>query len=1099
MPYHLPVLLNPLVNAVFNCPTPHTSALRKVFSQIAKRRFLLVAPDTETLTEYEDLETGQLLPELCYTHEFVADHIVMLDSRDGMPVDEFRTLSGKTIVVRNQQGTLLTGTGFDTRRRCRILEARLLTNFNDYLEGSSSYPVIHVDFPFTGRLARRDEWQLFKSLKPVASREKNVEKSSKFEYSTKETISLEQMLRINPTHADQLSVIFETERKLLTSFKYNANVLASHFAETCEKAFEVINKDPNFQHLPNVQMHVHEYVELSLYDDFWAQLTNSMKAVEIEALSDYNLLRNISISQVPSFLYPMNNSKFDLRFVTQVEQNLLEAVDCLRKLSSTNCHSAKAKVIVDTLQTLSRTISVDGMTIPIDADTLVSLLVVTVCRAGVKDLKSHLFYLQEFAKDSVQITFGVLAYGMSTLEAVLSYFDVPEKVHSLEHNGRMNLEFWSWLSNLDASVKAGDPQDLEKMIQVRTSSGQSSLAFCIQEKQERAFEHLINNYEAQVPLEDLLHDQNVEGSNLLIQMLDGGCYELADKFVDMLCLNCTKRELKEFLNRSNRYGRTSGHYLMHAPDLIKKLGIFLNWEKQDCNGQTPLFAVIRAYDQPSYEDMFMEAYNWATEWCKLQRKVFRSSLHTDTKGNSLLHVVRSNASFLLNDASANVNATNKNGLTPLMVYAKYNRLDNVKCIIKDRRLILEKCQEGTYLNCFDFFKNPTVLREMGKQPSSIACLPLKLILARSIKCENNEWVVWMTCRSKGSTNVVMRPLRFIQNLLLLYWKAYPRTFLPLEEFVNELHELCKLNILVLYRLQAHVFLRKLSIMLSIILQESIFADAFHSSDLNISQHIGDEGNRDQSKEDSGLIEPDQMTSIQRVLKFNRSEMMLFRARAHILKKLSASAELKETDLTKAHQLLAKRVNLFFNSFEHCGEMFPDLTFLRKRPDCGSIASSLNFLQRCTEVLIANIDKALNVDLPKWWHAYGELAASRHEYQKHFPDSVRPNGAASSGLFRSYIETKRSKLADTISTKIKRNVNYLTKVGWDIKQENERLAVEVNNFLMFKNEFWTILTVREHTELNIQMLQEHLICLEESLLNYTEQFNNEHVNNLHRGF
>ncbi|SCU91116.1 LAFA_0F01948g1_1 [Lachancea sp. 'fantastica'] len=1087
MPFHLPVLLNPLLNAVFNCPTPHTSSLRKVFSQIGERKFLVVAPATDMLTEYEDLETGQLLSELCYTPEFVSDHIVMLDLREGIPTDEFRTLSGKSVLVRNQQGILLTGAGFDTRRRCRILEAELMTNFNDYLTASSTYPIINVDFPFTGRLSRKDEWQVFKHPQTVSSSQaKKVGEADDHSSPAKETLSLEQMLRINPIHANQLGEIFEAQRHSLANSPFNASSLAVHFSQTCEKALAVIQKDPNFQHMPNIELHVHEYVELSLYDDFWAQLTNSMRPTEIESMGDYSLLKHIALSQVPSFLYPANSSKFDLRYVTRVEKNLAEAVICFRKLASTNCHSAKAKIIVECLQTLSRGISVDERVIPIDADTLVSLLVVTVCRAGVRDLKSHLFYLQEFAKNSSQITFGILAYGISTLEAVLGYFEIPAKIQSVQANCSLNLNFWSWLSDAPDSAAAPDTLDVRNMLRVRTCTGQSALSFCIQEKSIERFKELAYEYESLFPLEDLLNDEDIEGSNLLIQMLDSGCHDLANSFVDLLRLSCTEQELRHYFNQPNRFGRTSAHYLMHAPHLIKKMGSLLDWEKKDCNGQTPLFAVIRAYDQPKYDLMLAEAYNEATKWCRSQGKQFRSSVHTDSKGNSLLHVAKSNASVLLNDPLVDVNATNYKGLTPLMVYAKYNRILNVESIIKDGRLILERCQRRTYLDCFDYFKNPAVLKEMGGQASKTAFLPLRSVHARCIKSENSEWVLWMTSRKKSSVSVIMRPLRFIQNFMLVFWRANPRTFVPIEETLEELRELCKMTILVIHRLEVHKFLPKASIILSYILQDSTFADAFYSSNLNIPPQVLEEDDKRKTSEHYGLIEPEDMRSIQRVLKFNRAEIMKLKTKAHVMKKLSASGHSKQKDLSTSYHMLAKRVNLLCNSLEGDEDIFPDMTPLKLRPDCNTIASSTSFLQKCTEMLISNIDKLSNVDIPHWWRTYGESASLHHEYQKNFPGTARPNTTTSTGLFASYIETKRSKLEISISNKIKQsNANLLT-VGRNIKEENERLAVEFNKFINFKNEFWTVLTIEEHAEMNIKLLRQQLVCMEQSFHSYTDR-------------
>ncbi|SCU79565.1 LANO_0A06722g1_1 [Lachancea nothofagi CBS 11611] len=1101
MPYYLPILRNPLLNAVFNCPTPQNSPLKKVFSQIGKRKFVLVAPAAEILNEYEDLESGLLVQDLCYSADFVADHILMLDFREEMSSEEYRTLSGKTVAVRNQQSFITTGDGFDTRRRCRILETELLTNFNEYLQASATYPVLHVDFPFTGRLARRDEWQLLRVVGPLAEdRQGNALESDGGMTTSGHDASLEQMLRIHPTHAARLSGIFKAQREVLAKSRYTATALASHFTETCEKVIDIIGQDEAFQKLPNLQSHVHEYAELTLYDFFWAQLTNSMKGQEIETLSDYKVLRNISISQVPTFLFPSNRSKFDLRYVTQVEKNLQEAVECFKKLSLTNSHSAKAKVIVESLQTISRSISVNGKVIPIDADTLVSLLVVTVCRAEVRDLKSHLFYLQEFAKNSSQVTFGILAYGMSTLEAVLSYFDNSKKLHMLEKNCSVNRDFWTWLSTPQLEYDMNSFPAFEKLLKIRTSSGHSILAFCLQNRNHELFEHLATNYEKYFPLEDLLRDETVEGSNLLIQMLDSGCYKLAETFVSMLCHSCTREELGIFLNHPDRYQRTSGHYIMHAPKLISKIGILLHWEKQDCNGHTPLFAVIRAYDHPDYDLMISEAYQSAKSWCKAQNRQFRISKHADKKGNTLLHVIRSNCLVLLNDPFVRVNATNKKGLTPLMVYAKYNRLDNVKFIVQDNRLIIDKYQEGTYLTCFDYFKNPTILKELGKLPSKFASFGINSICARSIKFESDDWVMWMTFMSKSnhtSAVVIKRPLTFIQNYMLLFLKANPTTFVPIKDLVEELRELSKMKIISINRIETQDFLKKASIVLSVITQDNDFADAFHNSNLNLDLKTGND-KKLHSSDFKGTIEPEEMTSIQKILKYYRAELVAFKEGALVLKKLAIFGDLKSSDLNKSHKQFISRANTYFCSNDAVSGTIPDLDSLLHRTAFGSFVGNVSFFQNCAEILSRNIEKVLTGDISKWWQTYGELAALRHEYNKNFPGSIRPNVTANPGLFGSYIETKRSKLEQSISTKIKHCSSILVKLGLSIRRENEHLAVEVNKFINFKNDFWKSVTIEEHAELNIKVLRDQLVCLEELLHDYKDKFDIDRVNNLHIG-
>ena len=139
-----------------------------------------------------------------------------------------------------------------------------------------------------------------------------------------------------------------------------------------------------------------------MYDDIWKQITQLYRDDEIEATYDYNLLKYIAISQVPTPFYPEKQSKFSLKKVTHFEKSLEQATDCFKRLTFSSSHSEKTKIIMDTLQTLtdySEFPDADIEDVTIDADTLIGLMVLVVCRSQVKNLKSHLFYLQNFSLD----------------------------------------------------------------------------------------------------------------------------------------------------------------------------------------------------------------------------------------------------------------------------------------------------------------------------------------------------------------------------------------------------------------------------------------------------------------------------------------------------------------------------------------------------------------------------------------------------------------------------------------------------------------------------------------------------------------------------
>lgn len=97
----------------------------------------------------------------------------------------------------------------------------------------------------------------------------------------------------------------------------------------------------------------------------------------------------------------------------------------------------------------------------INADTLVSLLLIVVIRAGVRNLRARLAYMRHFNFiDDVEN--GELGYALSTFEAVLSY--LARDAGGLRRASRKNRKLWH-------ATKSGDVMEMRAALEPETTNG----------------------------------------------------------------------------------------------------------------------------------------------------------------------------------------------------------------------------------------------------------------------------------------------------------------------------------------------------------------------------------------------------------------------------------------------------------------------------------------------------------------------------------------------------------------------------------------------------------------------------------------------------
>lgn len=236
-----------------------------------------------------------------------------------------------------------------------------------------------------------------------------------------------------------------------------------------------------------------------------------------------------------------------------------------------------------------------------------------------------------------------------------------------------------------ASKIDGDTS-IETLSQTQDSEGCSVLMMAIDSRQPAVLRYLLT-LEYFFPIEFILEDHNSEGTTLLSAAIQSAHFELIELILQRILETRMKQLILDYLARTDKHGRTAAHYLFNAPHLIRRLGNILPWRLKDKNGQTPLLALCRSYDNPNYSGMINDALYFVTQQ-QNDGKPLHLDEHIDAKGNTLLHVVNDPelAVIILRYCDSDANAGNDKKFTPLMVASKYGRIDMVRAFFSDRRV-----------------------------------------------------------------------------------------------------------------------------------------------------------------------------------------------------------------------------------------------------------------------------------------------------------------------------------------------------------------------------------------------------------------------------
>ncbi|KAI0802184.1 hypothetical protein GGR55DRAFT_667277 [Xylaria sp. FL0064] len=210
---------------------------------------------------------------------------------------------------------------------------------------------------------------------------------------------------------------------------------------------------------PLVERLIERYVAENVHNLIWPRLAALRRPQDQELEAKIRQMEFIDISQLGILIEGGPKTKRELA------TRLGIAVDEFRRMTNATSAQDMMAILLATIRAATQLAeqpdSSDNTKPPpeknvlmVNADTLVSLLLFVVIRAGVKNLQARLLYMKHFIFID-DVDSGEMGYALSTFEAVLSYLFGDSS--SLRRASRRNKALWD-------AVAKGDVDELKRMM-----------------------------------------------------------------------------------------------------------------------------------------------------------------------------------------------------------------------------------------------------------------------------------------------------------------------------------------------------------------------------------------------------------------------------------------------------------------------------------------------------------------------------------------------------------------------------------------------------------------------------------------------------------
>lgn len=1156
---HLPVLYNPLLNCIFNNPHHSKAPFKRTIEDLSTKhnQYTILLPPAYILNEFhdpasDDSSTKVLIKTLCYNNEdFIRSHIL----KTGAPVSStvtpiskeqliiYNTMNGKQILIKNQM--IYTGKGFKRSLKLKITSVLYFKSFCDYFPKGSQFMIIHIESSLIGG---SPPFKPLPSLPPPP-----VSSSSSTKPENVANVTFEKLLRnfplLSKAVSDKFYRLFHHNNRqfhqLRTRTRKKLSLIKGEFTKMQEEAYKIILdsvrvENPNSEQTYNLLNHivstypeldlnklVHEYVEINLYDLMWSQMifqfnypNDDKQEYDPEAMkyltaSKYESLSCLSLNQLD---LPVSKPWL----INELHQRIYLAIQEFKKLSDSSVMNltVKTSIVYKTMEILSQ--AKKGSELVVDADTLIGLLVMTVVHAKIDNIEAHVYYIKNFnAIDRTND--GQFNYIISNLDAVICHLSESDSLQSLAISSQENFDLWSGIVDQDVEkVKQivskaceeylGTDLPAKHCLLSKNINGESVIDFAIKAKNYEIYNLIINTSMLWFSIDFVLFDKNViSNQNLFMTaLIEETDDQILDDLLAVVTQNATICEQVAYFNTPDNTGRTIGHYLFHNHHLITRIGHLIDWEIKDHNSHTPLFSLCRCYDHPSYPELLEVGFN--AVYKKYGKKGIDFDKHMDKSGNTLLHIILMGlpqTQILSKEENlVNLNSTNAKNLTPLMLYVKYSRLENLCNILKDDRLDFLHEDHKTFYNVFDYLSFVSTKSSTSKEYRKIERLivdhyfqnffpanrPDKLA-AFNGKFDSNlkEWVIHLRnedCRSKPQS------LRSIKQVLYVEKLQRPMSIFPDADLIWRNHAMNVSTSPMFQKLR----INKLIAQLNVLFQSMMFQNDVNPEQL-FTTFLGDISHNlsvlEQKQVILAVIESQKQDYGQVKLKFSNIQEMEFfldfsfqDVKKHgslfnKFAKLVCIGEHKQLDLRNVEDLSMSRINerAFFS------KMFNIPEYHYQQCSLGALAQYVVWLDMIGDELLKHFQK-IHLDVNAWKKLYHEICNINLELRsmEPTPETNVPNGVPQEGnhqgeaenlhrtgtnssLFSTSTHTHAELIPDESEGlnlfglgSSKRNrykklvvskadlVKQIMKLNIDLKWEYEIMATQISNFLTFRTQF-----------------------------------------------
>lgn len=1181
-PKHLPLLYNPLLNAIFNNPQHAKSSIRSTINELSLNHndYTILVPPAHILHNCTEL-SGQKLETLCYESDaFVKSHIIKTSapySTTTAPVTKvqliiYNTMNGRQVLVKN--GMVFTGKGFKKSIRAIVLNTDYFVTFCDYFPKGSKVMLLYIDDSLFGHKGDHIPPE------PIA------EPPQLGRQRPQGTFTFEELLRnfplLSKAMSDHFYALFHHNNRKFEKLRARTPVslkeIRSSFMAMVEEAFSIVQKTVNSEStdgerisrlLHNVTQNsstdlnnlVHEYVELNVYDKVWKQLVSQFEN-PISTAEEESAPKMVLSPKVYDSLSCLSLTQLDLPVDEPWHMNVLHArvaaaIGQFSKLNDPSVANRRHKIelIRNTVKILA---DGDGMKenessseLVIDADTLIGLLSMVVVHSKVSNLEAHLYYIRHFGIDSLHTensqsekqNVGSLNYILSNIDAVV-YLLSPESsdgnsfnhLQDLSNASAKNYHLWYTIQKGEVSElnrildeveeQYGDtslPKD--HFLKSRNINGESAFAFAIRSKNFEIFRTLIDRTTRWFLVEDLIFDKNTttDQTLMMISLLEE-ISEITQYLLSSIISETTQEEQYLYFNLKDKSGRTLGHYLSHDINVLQTIGPFIDWTVRDNNSYTPLFSICRHYDHANYRLLVRRAF--ACVFAKYLSPMILDD-HTDRYGNTFLHILARGipGTYICDPRRAlvDINQLNERLMSPLAVYVRYSRVENLRFIVNHELFDFRKEDQRHFYNLLDYYsfsaskvsKTPTfdeiekIVIDKYFEINYSRDNEVKLgVLNARYDGSSGDWIINTVCskeKSERSISTQYIPIDKLRQFTKLQKLAFPQGFgLDINTlWINhpsnkQAIPSCSkyrsnrlLELLTLYFLAVQ-YLSK-STKSKFKKNFSIFCADNNTLTLDMMKDINSA--QEQAKKRNGEVKYSsmQIQEIETFIDYSQSDLQSFHLEMSKLNQYLTVAAMKQCDLRNTSDILLRQMhlgntrNLDFREYRSL-----DASYL-------TLQAYASYLELSVCELLQNCRK-LKEKLKLWRYIYlgikdinMELRRFEDQVPKHNSNETNEepeNGTAERSISRrsttsldsvpveneengsffnfALIDSKKSKYKKLLLTKSE-EVKKVMSLNAEIKIDHELIAAEISQFMTFRSGFFT-LGIRNFTKQHLLLLK-----------------------------